>query len=54
LNGNFIHYMGDSISSYEHKYYFQNNKLFLHVNNYIYRENADSIRHEYYIEFEKY
>jgi len=54
LNGNFIHYMGDSISSYEHKYYFQNNKLFLHVNNYIYRESADSIRHEYYIEFEKY
>ncbi|MCL2720813.1 MAG: hypothetical protein FWD47_05690 [Treponema sp.] len=51
LNGVFVHYLGEHISSYEHKYYFQDNKLNLHVKIHAYYESG--IIHEYYIEFEK-
>ena len=51
LEGVFIHYLGEHISSYEHSYYFKDNKLCLHVKIYAYMEMG--IIHEYYIEYEE-
>jgi hypothetical protein len=51
LNGTFIHYLGEHVSSYEHKYYFQDNLLYLHVIIHDYWD--DNISHEYYIEFKE-
>jgi hypothetical protein len=53
LNGTFIHYFGEHVGSYEHEheYYFQDNKLHLHVKKHDYWD--DNISHEYYVEFEE-